>query len=116
MSFNALGIFTAVVNGTAGGTGPDSVTQQEGVGGISIVTYTDVGTGSYTLAFNKVLDPTEYWIECYSQLVDGAGKTNISWTVDNSSGHAVLTVKTFGTDAVTATDAIFSVMVAPIKS
>lgn len=115
MSLNALGIFSATVNGTAGGTGPDSVTQQEDVGGISIVTYTDVGAGSYTLAFNKVLDPSEYVILCWNQTVDAAGKTNITWTVDNSSGHAVLTVKTFAVDAVTATDAIFSVVVMPVK-
>lgn len=111
MSLNALGIFSATVNGTAGGTGPDSVTQQEGVGGISIVTYTDVGTGSYTLKFNKVLDPSEYVIYCWDQSVDAGGLTNISWTVATDT----LTVKTFDTDAVSAADAIFSVMVIPIN-
>ena len=109
MSFNALGFFSATVNGTAGGTGPDSVTQQEGVGGLSIGTYTDVGTGSYTLTFNKVIDPSEYVVLCWNQTA--ADKTNITWSVATN----VLTVKTYDTDAVTAADAIFSVLVMPIK-
>lgn len=113
MSLSALGIFSATVNGTAAGTGPDSVTQQEGVGGVSITTYTDVGTGSYTLKFNKVLDPSEYVIYCWMQTVDsgGTGLSNISWTMSTDT----LTVKTFDTDAVTAVDAIFSVMVLPVS-
>jgi len=109
MSLNSLGIFTATVNGTAGGTGPDTVTQQEGVGGLQIVTYTDVGTGSYTLTFNKVLDPSEYVVMCWNQTA--AGANNITWSVATN----VLTVKTFDTNAATAADAIFSVLVAGIK-
>ncbi len=109
---NILGFFSATVNGTAGGTGPDTVTQQEGPTGLGILTYTDVGTGSYTLKFNKVLDPSEFFIMCWNQTVDAAGKSNITWTVATDT----VTVKSFAVDAVTATDCIFSIMVIPLKN
>ncbi len=111
-NLNILGMFSATVNGTAAGTGPDSVTQQEGPIGLGILTYTDVGAGSYTLKFNKVLDPSEFYITCWMQTVDAAGKTNITWTVATDT----VTVKTFAVDAVTATDAIFSILVIPLKN
>ena len=110
MSLNSLGIFSATVNGTDAGTGPDTVTQQEGVGGLSIIAYTDNGAGDYSLQFNKVLSPSEYFVKCWNQTA--AGKTNITYSVSTDT----LAVKTYaGAAAVTATDAIFSVLVMPLK-
>jgi hypothetical protein len=106
-----LSWFSAIVNGTAAGTGPDSVTQQVGGEGLAITLYTDVGTGSYTLTFNKVIDPTEYMVLVWNQTAAAAGVL-ATWSVATD----VLTVKTFDTDGKTAADAIFGVLLIPLKS